>query len=314
MDHESLAPILIAGPTASGKSWLALRLAETIGGVVINADAIQVYRELRILSARPSTADEQRAPHWLYGHVPGSEAYSAGRFVTDAAVTLQRARQEGLRPIFIGGTGLYFKALLEGLAPIPEIADDVRAHWRNEAQRIGAAGLYAELMRRDPGMAALLRASDTQRLTRALEVLESSGRSLSDWHREPLYPLLSEPIIRLVVSPDLQRLTARCDARLEAMVSGGALDEVRALLTLNFAPKLPIMTAIGVPPFAAHLRGEISLTEAIEEAKRDTRAYLKRQRTWLKRNMISWKPIKTEELERNDRSINALVDHLRTYQ
>ena len=184
--------ILIAGPTASGKSALALAIAERVGGVIINADSMQVYRELRILSARPTPEEEKRVPHKLYGFVPASEAYSAGRFVRDAAEAIAAARSEGRRPIIVGGTGLYFKALLEGLSPIPRIDDAIRDHWRSEAARRGAAALHRELAQRDATMAARLAPADTQRVVRALEVLEQTGRSLAEWQMDRSPPVVDE--------------------------------------------------------------------------------------------------------------------------
>ena len=309
MVHCSPKPILIAGPTASGKSALALRIAEALGGVVINADAMQVYRELRVLSARPSAEDEVRAPHWLYGHVPAREAYSVGRYVADVAVALERAVAAGLRPIIVGGTGLYFKALLEGLSPIPEIAPEVRAHWRAEAQRWGAAGLHAVLASRDPDMADLLSPADTQRLTRALEVFDGTGLSLAHWQRQKGTPLLDgAATVGLAIRPDRATLLARCDARFDQMMAAGALDEVRGLLDAGLDPKLPVMGALGVAPLAAFLRGEQGLDDATARAKLETRRYIKRQLTWLKRNMVSWNSAIAIENERNDRSIKQFID------
>lgn len=304
------APILIAGPTASGKSALALRLAEIYGGVVINADALQVYRQLSILTARPSAGDEQRAPHRLYGHVGADDAYSTGRYVADATEALAGAQSDGLRPIFVGGTGLYFRALLEGLSPVPAVADAVRRHWRAEAQRIGARGLHAELTRRDPAMAERLGPTDTQRLTRALEVLESSGRSLAYWQAIPGSPVLDGTrCVLLVRQPERAALLEACDSRFDAMMEMGALDEVRDLLSLGLDPSLPCFGALGVAPLARHLAGEIDLSAAIAEAKLDTRHYVKRQLTWLRRNMITWNGVQTDDLERNDRSLKQFIDY-----
>ena len=302
-------PILIAGPTASGKSALALRLAELYGGVVINADAMQVYRELPILSARPSAADEARVPHWLYGHIPASVAYSTGRYVQDVASALERAKASGLRPIIVGGTGLYFKALLEGLSPIPPIPDEIRQHWRAEAERRGAAGLHTELAGRDPAMAARLAPTDTQRLTRALEVLEATGHSLADWQRQPGTPtLVAANTVRLALRPERAPLLARCDLRFDQMVTAGAVDEVRSLLAAGLDPALPAMSALGVPPLAAYVRGEVSLDAAVVRAKLDTRQYVKRQSTWLRRNMMSWNDVQKSDFERNDRSLQQFID------
>ncbi len=197
---SDLRPILIAGPTASGKSALALAIAEHVGGVIVNADSMQVYRELRILSARPTPDEEARVPHTLYGFVSAAEAYSAGRFARDAAAAIGLARSEGRRPVIVGGTGLYFKALLEGLSPIPRIGDAVRDHWRAEADRIGAAELHCELARRDAVMAARLAPADTQRIVRALEVIEATGRSLAEWQKVRDPPILDEADTRPAAS------------------------------------------------------------------------------------------------------------------
>jgi tRNA dimethylallyltransferase len=282
-------PILIAGPTASGKSGLALALAERRGGTVINADSMQVYRELSLLTARPGAEDEARAPHVLYGHVSGAEAYSAGRYAADAAAAIAAAQAAGRVPIVVGGTGLYFRALLEGLSPIPAADPGVRAFWRAEAGRRPAPELHALLATRDPETAARLRPTDPQRIVRALEVLDSTGRSLAEWQRQPGRPVLVEAATeRLLVLPERASHGARMDARFDAMMAGGALDEVRRLMALGLSSELPIMRALGIPPLAAHLAGALSLDEAVATAKSDTRKYAKRQLTWLRRNMITW--------------------------
>ncbi|MFQ5625072.1 MAG: tRNA (adenosine(37)-N6)-dimethylallyltransferase MiaA, partial [Methyloligellaceae bacterium] len=222
--------ILIAGPTASGKSAAALALAERLGGIVVNADAMQVYRDLRILSARPSAEDEARVPHLLYGFVPAAEAYSAGRWLEDMKGALGRAQREGRIPIITGGTGLYFKALLEGLSPIPDIPSDIRARWRKQAQTCSAEELHKLLCERDPRMAAQLNPSDPQRLVRALEVFDATGRSLAEWRDEPGKPLLREDdVARIFVTQPRETLYTRIDARFDEMIGEGALDEVRAL-------------------------------------------------------------------------------------
>lgn len=283
-------PILIAGPTAGGKSALALQLATARGGLIVNADSMQVYRELRILTARPSAADEAQAPHALYGHVSATEPYSVARWLADAAAVLVAAENSGQTPIIVGGTGLYFRALGEGLSPIPPIPEEIRRHWRAEAQRLGATGLHRKLAERDSTMAARLEPADTQRVTRALEVLEATGRSLADWQREPGTPLVDlAEAERLLVRPSREILRARCDLRFEQMMAAGALDEVRALLALGLTPDAPAMRALGVPPLARHIAGELSLETAVEQAKAETRQYLKRQETWIRSKMSSWK-------------------------
>lgn len=301
-------PILIAGPTASGKSVLAMAIAEHTGGEIINADSMQVYRELRILSARPSVEEEARVPHALYGFVPAGEAYSAGRFVRDAATAIAKARSEGRRPVIVGGTGLYFKALIEGLSPIPDIAADVRDYWRRAGEERGAGALHGELLRVDPVMAERLAPTDTQRIVRALEVIQSTGRSLAEWQSLRGEPVIDETeTVRFAVSGDRAELHARADARFDRMMREGALDEARALSLLQLDPELPAMRAIGVRPLLRLVAGEIGEDEARELAKAETRQYIKRQETWLKRNMITWSWVSTKETASSLRDIFAFI-------
>lgn len=291
-------PILIAGPTASGKSAFALEIAERVGGTIVNADAMQVYRELRVLTARPSAADEARVPHRLYGHVPGATAYSAARFAEEAAQAIADIQRQGRVPIVVGGTGLYFRALTEGLSPIPPVPEDVRSRWRARAAEVGPAALHAMLAERDPEMAARLRPTDPQRLTRALEVLDATGRSLARWQEMAGTPVLAVTEGRaLVVAPEREEMRRRCDLRFDAMMAAGAVDEVRALMQLGLDPDLPVMRALGVAPLADLVAGRIGAEEAAERAKSETRQYAKRQITWLNRNMIAWKWISTKETE-----------------
>lgn len=293
-------PILIAGPTASGKSALALALAEHLDGIIINADSMQVYSELRILTARPSVPDEAKVPHRLYGHVPARDAYSAGRFVADVRAALAEAATLGRRPVIVGGTGLYFNALLEGLSPIPPVRAEVRAFWRGEGERLGAAALHEILATRDTEMAARLEPSDTQRIVRALEVLDSSGRSLAFWQSQPGKAVLNDAACKkLLVLPDRAVLHARADARFDAMMAAGALDEVRTLARLDLSSDLPAMRALGVAPLIAALRGEMPIADAVMTSKAQTRQYIKRQETWIGRNMITWMNINTQQMESN---------------
>lgn len=288
---RSLRVTLIAGATASGKSGLALRMAERQGGLIVNADSMQVYAELRILTARPTAQDETRAPHRLYGIRSAREAYSVADWLRDVAPLVAAARQGGPPLIIVGGTGLYFKALLEGLSPVPDIPDVVRRHWRAEAVALGPVRLHAELARRDPLTAQKLRPSDPQRIVRALEVLEGTGRPLSEWHQVAGQPVLRESeAVKLYVTLPRADLYARCDARLDRMVEAGALDEVRGLSSLNLPADRPATRALGVEALMAHLGGHIGLEAALEQAKIDTRRYAKRQLTWARRNMLSWTP------------------------
>lgn len=293
---QALRAILTAGPTASGKSALALRVAEATGGIVINADAMQVYRDLRIITARPTPEEEARAPHLLYGHVDAAVNYSVGRYLRDAAPALAQAQQCDRMPIFVGGTGLYFKALTQGLSAVPPIPADIRDAVRGKLAAQGPEALHAELMSRDPQSAARLSPRDRVRVARALEVLQATGRRLADWQREGMQPLLAgEGVMKLFLAPDRATLYARIDERFERMLAAGALDEVRALAQRCLDPLLPAMKAHGVPWLVRHLRGEISLAEAVEKAKQDTRHYAKRQFTWFRHQLADWPHVAPEE-------------------
>jgi len=278
--------ILLAGPTTSGKSALALALAEKHGGTIINADSMQVYRDLRIITARPSPADEARVPHLLYGHVDAAENYSVGRWCVDAQAAITRVRQAGRLPILVGGTGLYFKALTKGLAAVPPIPASVRASVRDRLSADGVAPLYGELQRRDPATAQRLMPGDRSRITRALEVVLATGRSLSDWHSEGMPPSIDvSRAVRLFLDVARLELQCRIDARFDAMLQSGALDEVGALARRGLDPALPAMKAHGVPWLIRHLNGEISRAEAADGGKRDTRRYTKRQATWFRNQL-----------------------------
>jgi tRNA dimethylallyltransferase len=285
--------ILIAGPTASGKSALALRLAERLGGVIINADSMQVYRDLRIITARPTPAEEARAPHLLYGHVDAAENYSVGRWCLDAAAALAQVRGSGrgsAQPtLVVGGTGLYFEALSKGLAAVPPVPETVRAAIRERLAAEGSAALHAELARRDPAMAERLMPRDRTRIARALEVVTATGRSLADWHKEEMpAPLHAPAAIRVFLAPERAELRRRIERRFAVMLDTGALEEVRSLAARRLDPALPAMKAHGVPWLVRHLRGEIALAEAAEAAVRDTWRYTKRQATWFRNRMPDW--------------------------
>lgn len=279
-------PVLIAGPTASGKSALAIELAQKAGGVVINTDSMQVYRDLRIITARPSPAEEADVPHRLYGHVDAAVNYSAGAWVTDAAGVLADLRAKGRLPIFAGGSGLYFKALTRGLSAVPPIAAEVREDVRARLERDGVEALHAELAVRDPASAERLKPRDRTRVARALEVVVATGRSLTDWHREGLPPLLPPgEFAAMFIAPERDQLYARIDARFDAMLAGGALEEVAALASRDLDPLLPAMKAHGVPALIRHLKGEITREAAVETARADTRHYAKRQFTWFRHQL-----------------------------
>jgi len=279
--------VLIAGPTASGKSALALALAQETGGAIINADSMQVYRDLRILTARPNNDEEASAPHWLYGHVDAAENYSVGRWLADAELVLREVRAAGRVPVLVGGTGLYFKALTQGLSAVPPIPEDVRASVRARMESQGPAALHGELMRHDPSNQ--LKPNDRTRIARALEVLEATGRPLSRWHRDGLAPLIeASGAVKIFLAPERDELRKRIDLRFDAMLGAGALDEVRALAARRLDPLLPAMKAHGVPWLLRHLAGAITLSEAAEGAKSDTRRYTKRQFTWARHQLPDW--------------------------
>ncbi len=278
--------VLIAGPTASGKSALALQLAEKLGGVILNADSMQVYRDLRIITARPTPAEEARLPHRLYGHIDAAENFSVGRWCEEAATALAEAGSIARAAIVVGGTGLYFNALTRGLAAVPPISPDIREAVRARLANDGVAALHAELKRRDPAAAARLMPGDRARITRALEVVLATGRSLLDWHDDNK-PASLDPAraVKIFLASDRDELLRRIDARFDAMMAAGALDEVRALAARKLAPDMPAMKAHGVPWLVRHLAGEITLDQAMEEAKRDTRRYTKRQATWFRNQL-----------------------------
>ncbi|MFL6840401.1 MAG: tRNA (adenosine(37)-N6)-dimethylallyltransferase MiaA [Bradyrhizobium sp.] len=288
--------VLIAGPTASGKSALALELAEKAGGVVINADSMQVYRDLRIITARPTPAEEWRVPHSLYGHVDAAVNFSAGAWVTDAASMLAEVRAQKRLPIFVGGSGLYFKALIRGLSAVPPIPADLREGVRARLERDGVEALHVELARRDPVSAERLKPRDRTRIARALEVIEATGRSLTDWHREGLPPLLPPGTFNaLFLASERDQLYARIDARFNAMIDAGALEEVAALAARKLDPLLPAMKAHGVPVLIRHLNGEISREQAAEIGRADTRHYAKRQFTWFRHQLPEFEWVKPAE-------------------
>jgi len=279
--------ILIAGPTASGKSALALGLAGEIGGTIVNADSMQVYGDLRVITARPTEEEEARVPHRLYGHVDAAENYSVGRWLADVRSVLDEVRAARRVPVLVGGTGLYFKALTQGLSSVPPVPEDIRADVRARMEAEGPAALHAELLRRDPS--TQLEPGDRTRIARALEVLEATGRPLAQWHREGLPPLLDPALaVKVFLAPERPELRRRIDARFDSMVAAGALEEVRALAARKLDPLLPAMKAHGVPWLIRHLAGEISLQEASEGAKSDTRRYTKRQFTWVRHQLPDW--------------------------
>ncbi len=286
---RKLTAILIAGPTASGKSGVALRLAEKFGGTIVNADSMQVYRDLRVITARPSPDEEARVPHRLYGHVDAGENYSVGRWCRDVAEALKEIAAQGRVPILVGGTGLYFKALTSGLAAVPPIPPEIRSQVRARLASEGAPPLHSELASLDPVTARRLMVNDRSRISRALEVVLATGRSLTDWHSEGM-PALIDPAraAKIFLTCERKALVARIETRFAAMLKAGALDEVRAMAARGLDPLLPAMKAHGVPWLIRHLNGEISLDQAAAGAIMDTRRYAKRQITWFRNQMQGW--------------------------
>lgn len=279
---------LIAGATASGKSRLALEMARTSGAVIINADSQQLYADLRVLSARPSAEEEAKAEHRLYGVADAADAWSVGRWTRAVMPMLEALRTEGRPAILVGGTGLYFNALTKGLADIPQVSASARDAAQTAFDANGEAFFRADLASLDPAAAARIEAGDRQRLTRAMAVAQSTGRSLSDWMADTKPLLAPGSWTGLVVEPDRGALYTNCDARVTMMVEQGALEEVRALTARNLDPALPAMKAVGVREFAAHLAGETTLEAAIDATRQATRNYAKRQLTWFRNQTAGW--------------------------
>ncbi|MDC9833935.1 tRNA (adenosine(37)-N6)-dimethylallyltransferase MiaA [Rhizobium binxianense] len=282
--------ILITGPTASGKSALAVELAKRHGGAVVNADSMQVYDTLRILTARPSEEEMQGVPHHLYGHVPAGTAYSTGAWLRDVSALLPMLKAEGRLPVVVGGTGLYFKALIGGLSDMPEIPEALREELRARLLKEGADGLYAELTEADPATAASLNRQDGQRIVRALEVVKATGRSIADFQgRAGPMVIRAAEARKIIVLPDRAVLHQRINGRFEKMLQQGAEDEVRALLARDLPAEAPVMKAIGVAQIAAMLKGEMERDEVLEKGAAATRQYAKRQMTWFRNQMDdSW--------------------------
>ncbi len=290
MSDSSNRPRLavIAGPTASGKSAFAIEHAISRNGVIINADASQLYADLDIISARPSATDLARAPHRLYGILDGADPATGARWAEMAKAEIERAWASGQLPILVGGTGMYLRLLLHGLAAIPDIDPAIRAAVR----AMPVAEAARELSARDPVMHARLRPTDTTRIARALEVVKSTGRSLADWQADTPHGLAAHVTLDArVIMPDRALLYERCNARFDAMLEQGALDEAARLMDRHLDPMLPVMKAVGLTPLLAHLRGEISLDQARTRAQQDTRNYAKRQMTWFRNQTPDWPKI-----------------------
>ena len=297
---------LIAGPTASGKSSLALKLAEAADAEIVNADSMQLYRDLRVLTARPSAEDEARAPHHLFGTVDAADGWSVGKWLRAAADLLAELAAAHRPVIVVGGTGLYFRALTKGLAHIPPVPAEVRRAAEADYDELGESVFRGRLGAYDPAAAARIAEGDRQRLVRAWEVYAATGTPISDWQQTG-EPVLSGDAWRAVaLEPPREVLYARCDDRLEAMVAGGATLEVAALMERNLDPELPAMKAVGVREFAAYVRGETGLEEAVAAAQRETRRYAKRQLTWMRGQMGGWPRLTGADAETQWRQFLAL--------
>ncbi len=305
-------PILvIAGPTASGKSGLALRVAEEVGGTVINADSMQVYRDLHVLTARPGAEDEARAPHVLYGTRDGAEACTAAAWVADAADEISKARTAGRLPVVVGGTGMYLKTLMEGISAIPDIPADVKSEGRRLRLEQGNEALYEDLKAKDPEGAATLKPKDRQRILRAWEVATATGKPLHQWQEDsPPRPLVDGAFHTVLLRPPREDLYARCDARFEQMLEHGALAEVEALLARQLDPGLPVMKALGVPELAEFLGGQASREEAITKAQQHTRNYAKRQTTWFRTQFHASETLNAQFSESLFQEIFPKIRHL----
>ncbi|MGB8839563.1 MAG: tRNA (adenosine(37)-N6)-dimethylallyltransferase MiaA [Aliidongia sp.] len=281
----TIRTIVIAGPTASGKSALALRLAEAVGGTIINADSMQVYSDLAIVTARPDAADLARAPHRLYGVLDAAELCTAARWAELARQEIDAAAAAGRLPILCGGTGLYLRSLLYGIAPVPEIPDEVRQTARQRHAELGGAAFRDELARLDPAGAARIAVGDSQRLIRAYEVAAATGRPLAEWQQaQPPAPTGLDPLI-FTLLPPREALYAAIDARFARMIAAGAVDEVRTLVARGLDPALPVMKAVGVPELAGYLSGDLTLDGSISQAQQASRRYAKRQFTWFRHQM-----------------------------
>jgi tRNA dimethylallyltransferase len=301
--------ILIHGPTASGKTRLAIELAKRFGGEIVNADAMQVYAGLNVLTARPDPREIADAPHHLFGYVDAAERYSAGRWLRDAAAKIAELRAAQIMPIVVGGTGLYLSGLTDGLSDIPEIPADVRAAARAQAAKdVGAA--HSELARADPKAAARIAPGDTQRVARGLEVLAATGRTLTSYQvgAEPVLP--AGEWLGVALSLPREPLYGRINARVHAMVKSGALEEARTLWRRGIDRDAPVMRAHGMPGFCEYFEGKIALEEAVERCQRDTRRYAKRQMTWIAHQFTLWPRVPSDRLEVRVRVISALYDEI----
>ena len=296
---EAQGCVLLAGPTASGKSALAIAIAREFDGVVINADSMQVYSGLRVITARPDEEEEAQAPHRLYGVLDPGDYCSAARWRDMALEEIERCHAQGKLPILVGGTGLYFEILTKGIAEVPPISEALRQELRDLQRREGNEMIHARLTEQDPEMAGKLNVGDTQRLLRALEVVEETGIPLGIWQKKaPEGPVLDCPRLWLARTPDREWLYERCNRRLDQMIrEGGAIEEVKAVLARDLDPTLPAMKALGVPEIADFLASRLSEEDMMETIKRQTRRYAKRQMTWVRNKMSEAKCSVAQDLE-----------------
>jgi len=314
MAQRNESAVLIAGPTASGKSALALGLYDALSqrgvkAAIVNCDAMQIYREIPILAASPSARDHAHAPHHLYGVLSVADAGSAGRYIELIDPVLHTLWAKDVLPLIVGGTGLYFRALTDGLAPTPPVPPAIVEEGQAVIDTEGAAALHTRLAAIDPVMAARLEPLDQLRVLRAWSVMRATGRSLADWQAETTPGLLSEAtLVKAALVPERDWLYTRCDQRFDLMLQYGAWDEVRALHAAGFDPRLPAMRALGVPQLIQALSGEIEEAKAIETAKRETRRYAKRQLTWIRNQMISWERLGAQQMERSCDILLSKID------
>ena len=303
--------ILIHGPTASGKTALSIDLAEKLGGEIINADSMQVYKDLNVLTARPSEDELKMAPHHLFGQVDAEVRYSTGKWMEDAKRKINSIQKRGNIPIIAGGTGLYFLSLIQGLSEIPPVPEEIRAEVRNIQLTEGTHGLHARLLKVDPESADRLERTDRQRLSRAYEVWLATGRGISEFQSRRSKPVLGDgDWLGVALTPPRARLYARIDRRFEGMMMHGAMLEAEALVRRGLDPELPAMKAHGMPWLAAFIRGEMDAEAAADNAKRDTRRYAKRQFTWIGRQFPFWPRIPAMDLAERRKVIIALYKEI----
>ncbi|GGB66798.1 MULTISPECIES: tRNA (adenosine(37)-N6)-dimethylallyltransferase MiaA [Henriciella] len=299
--------ILIHGPTASGKTELSIEIARKLNGEIVNADSMQVYRELKVISARPDEEEMADVPHHLFGHVPASERFSTGQWLEQVRPVIEDIQKRGKTAVVVGGTGLYLLALTEGLSEIPPVPEDVRHEVMDILKADGVRGLKVRLQVVDPDAARRIEDNDRQRLMRAYEVWLATGKSLTSFQSNRSNPVLNpDEWLGVALTPPRAKLYARIDKRFEGMLMEGAMEEARELVRLNVDPDLPAMKAHGMPWLSAFIRGEINSTMAAENAKRDTRRYAKRQFTWIGRQFPFWPRIPGADLKTRMRVVSAL--------